>query len=117
MDMFQINLKEDKKQNERTQVVDKIINFLKENTDKDYIEIFKNWGSGLGKSGRPDLEIVYNGNTWYIEAKDPKGRLSSVQTVRIERFKRAGVPVYVIDSKERFVSEVWTLMNNRKENV
>ena len=111
MQLEQIKIKKDSRQRERQQVVEKIVDFLKENTDKNKIEIFKNWGSAIGKSGRPDLEIVYNGNTWYIEAKDPKGKLSSVQTVRIERFKAAGVTVYVIDSKERFISEVWTAMN------
>ncbi len=111
MDLNQIKLKKESRQNERISVVNKIVDFLKENVDQDRIEIFKNWGSGLGKSGRPDLEIVYNGKTWYIEAKDPKGRLSSIQTVRIEKFKAAGVTVYVIDNKESFISEVWIQMN------
>ena len=111
MDSIDIKLKKDTRQRENQQVINKIIKYLKENTDPEYIEIFKNWGSGFGKSGRPDLEIVYNKKTWYIEGKDPKGNLSTVQTLRIERFKRAGVPVYVIDSVERFISEVWPAMN------
>jgi hypothetical protein len=111
MELNQIKLNKDTRQRERQQVVDKIVEFLKENADQDKIQVFKNWGSGLGKSGRPDIEIVYNKQTWYVEAKDPKGKLSSVQTLRKERFERAGVPVYVIDSKERFITEVWTAMN------
>lgn len=113
MELNQIKVKKETSQKENIRVLRKIVEFLETNVNKDLIQIFKNWGSGLGKSGRPDLEIAYNSNTWYIECKDPNGKLSTVQTLRIERLKRTGVPVYVIDSKERFISEVWTQMNKK----
>lgn len=115
MNLNDLTLKKDTRQKENTQVLNKIVKFLKENTNEDEIEIFKNWGSGLGKSGRPDLEIVYNGRTWYIETKDPNGEVSTIQNLRIERLKRAGVPVYIIDNKERFISEVWVDMNKKEK--
>ena len=69
MNLDQIEIKTRKKQRENSQVVNKIVAFLKGYEEE--VIIFKNWGSGLGRSGRPDLEIMFNGNTWYIEAKDP----------------------------------------------
>lgn len=111
MELADIKLKKDTRQREKQRVVDKIISFLEENVDENIIEIFKNWGSGLGRSGRPDIEIVYNGTTWYIEAKDPKGKLSNIQKKRIKKFKDAGVKVYVIDDKDVFIKEVWPIMN------
>ena len=86
---------------------------MKDKVHKDKYEINNNWGSGMGKSGRPDLEIMYNGRTWYVEAKDPKGALSSIQKVKVAKMIAIGVPVYVIDDIKVFISIVWHDMNNK----
>ena len=84
---------------------------MKDNVPEEEYEIYNNWGSGMGKSGRADLEIMYNGRTWYVEAKDPKGRLSNVQRIKVAKMKHMGVPVYVIDDIAVFESTVWLHMN------
>lgn len=109
MDLDQIQIKSQNKQRENSQVVNKIVSFLKNNYKEEVI-IYKNWGSGLGRSGRPDLEIMFNGNTWYIEAKDPNGKLSNVQKSLIEKAKNVGITVYVISSFEQFMTEMWPIM-------
>jgi endo-alpha-1,4-polygalactosaminidase (GH114 family) len=109
MDLDQIQIKSQNRQRENSQVVNKIVSFLK-NNHKEEVIIYKNWGSGLGRSGRPDLEIMFNGNTWYIEAKDPNGKLSNVQKSLIEKAKNVGITVYVISSFEQFMTEMWPIM-------
>jgi len=109
MNINNIQIKKEKKQRENSQVVNKIVSFL-ESGLKDKVIIFKNWGSGLGRSGRPDLEIMYNGKTWYIEAKDPKGKLSNIQKALIEKAEKVGITIYVISSFEQFVNELWPTM-------
>jgi hypothetical protein len=111
MNLDIIKLREETKQRENAQVVNKIVNFLKAGL-KDEVIIFKNWGSGLGKSGRPDLEIMFKGNTWYIEAKDPKGNLSNIQKDLIQKAKKVGITIYVIDSFEQFINELWPIMQS-----
>jgi hypothetical protein len=110
MDLSQIQIRKDKKQKENAAVVRKIIKHFKDNVHENDYEIFKNWGYSMGKSGRPDLEIVFNKNTWYIEAKDPNGRLSQIQSERIEKFKRIGITVYIIDNIDYFIKEVFQIM-------
>ena len=110
MNINDILLKEDKKQKENKKVVKPIVTFLEKTIDKKYIQIFNNWGSGVGKSGRPDLEIVFNGTTWYVEAKDPKGKLSTIQKKRIKYFDNTGVTIYVVDDKNDFISYLWPIM-------
>lgn len=109
MDLDQIQIKSQSRQRENSQVVNKIVSFLR-NNHKEEVIIYKNWGSGLGRSGRPDLEIMFNGNTWYIEAKDPNGKLSNVQKSLIEKAKNVGITVYVISSFEQFIKELWPIM-------
>ena len=109
MDLDQIQIKSQSRQRENSQVVNKIVSFLR-NNHKEEVIIYKNWGSGLGRSGRPDLEIMFNGNTWYIEAKDPNGKLSNVQKSLIEKAKNVGITVYVISSFEQFMTEMWPIM-------
>lgn len=111
MNFNDIQVKQEDKQRENARVVNKIVSFL-ESSLKDKVIIFKNWGSGLGRSGRPDLEIMYNGKTWYIEAKDPKGKLSNVQKALIERAEKVGITIHVISSFEQFINELWPIMKS-----
>ena len=111
MNLNSLQLKEDTKQRENSQVVNKIVSFL-EDSLKDKVIIYKNWGSGLGRSGRPDLEIMCSGKTWYIEAKDPKGKLSNIQKSLIERAEKVGITIYVISSFEQFINELWPIIKN-----
>lgn len=52
--------------------------------------------TGFGKSGL-DFECVYRGFAFAIEAKAPGGKPSPTQEVTIERKRRAGCRVFVID--------------------
>ena len=113
MNLDQIEIKTQKKQRENSQVVNKIVSFLK--GYKEEVIIFKNWGSGLGRSGRPDLEIMFNGNTWYIEAKDPNGKLSNIQKSLIEKAKKVGITIYVISSFDQFLTELLPIMKKEGE--
>jgi len=109
-DLSDIGLKEDKRQRENVRVVKRIVKLMESTIDKNYIQIFNNWGSGMGKSGRPDLEIVFNYQTWYVEAKDPKGNLSTTQKARIRIFGNTGVTIYVVDDADDFKNRLWKLM-------
>lgn len=55
-----------------------------------------------GKRGFPDVLLLANGRSVYIELKSPKGtgKLSALQTRRIEEMKAAGADVRVIDNLE-----------------
>ena len=55
-----------------------------------------------GKSGFPDVLLIYNGKSVYIELKSPtgNGRLSKLQQVRIDELRSLGATVYVISTKE-----------------
>lgn len=111
IDLNSIAIKKDSRQKENQNVLNKIVKFIEENTEKTNVAIFKNWGSVIGRSGRPDLEIVYNKNTWYIECKDPKGFVSTLQAEKIERFKNIGVTIYVVNDVKDFKERVWKIMN------
>jgi hypothetical protein len=113
MELNQIKIRKDTTQKENSKVVRKIVKYFKDNVDQDDYEIFKNWGYSMGKSGRPDLEVVFNCNTWYIEAKDPNGKLSQIQDERIKKFKHIGITVYIIDHIDTFVQEVFPIMMRR----
>lgn len=107
-----IELKPDKRQKENEKVVKKIQRFLKQTVKEEYIVVFNNWGSGFGKSGKPDLTIIFNGRTWWIEAKDPKGTLSTLQNDKIFRFHNTNVPVSVVDHIDKFIKYVWPAMKD-----
>ena len=96
--MFEdIIIEKEDKRTENTILKKSIINYLK-TYDKDYIEWYKTWGNGVEKRGRPDLQILYMSQTWYFELKDPKGDLDTVQQAVIKKYKRIGIPVYVVDN-------------------
>lgn len=66
----------------------------------------KNWGSGVGKKGRPDLEIIANHRTYYFELKDEKGELSPEQIKVLARYEKLGAPVYVVKDLAEFI-KIW----------
>lgn len=53
--------------------------------------------------GWPDLGIVWNSRTYYIELKTPTGRLSPAQMQRHAELRAAGAPVAVCRSLEDVV--------------
>lgn len=64
---------------------------------------------GLGAvRGRPDIEAIYNGITYYIECKHPRegGRMSEYQRAQRDKIELAGAP-YI---KARSVEDVVTAM-------
>lgn len=58
--------------------------------------------SSPSQRGVPDLLLIYEGRTTFIELKSPKGtgRLSPLQKREIAKIRRAGATVYVVSSKE-----------------
>lgn len=94
-----------KKQSENTKLKPAIKRWLKLQSTP--YEWNKNWGSGIGKAGRPDLEIIANGKTHYFELKDEKGELSSVQLNVIKRYGALGEPVHVIKNLDEF-KQAWS---------
>ena len=65
---------------------------------------------GLGcVRGRPDIEAIYKGITYYIECKHPKegGRMSQYQRAQRDKIELAGAP-YV---KARSVEDVVKALN------
>lgn len=75
----------------------KIIKKL-ENDDWLVLKIIK-----LSKAGYPDLMCLKDGKTMFIEVKQPNGKLSELQKVRIEQLKKRGFEVKVwIDFKKDF---------------
>lgn len=96
-----IELKKDNRRTENTVLKKSIIKYLK-TIDEDLIDWHKTWGNAVEKSGRPDINIRYKGQTYYFELKDPNGDLDTVQKETYKKYKRIGVPVYVIDNIEDF---------------
>lgn len=93
-----------KKQSENTRLKPAIRRWLKSQSTP--YEWNKNWGSGIGKSGRPDLEIIANGRTHYFELKDENGKLSTMQLEVIARYGNLGETVHVIKNLKEF-QETW----------
>ena len=61
-------------------------------------------GSAFQMSGVPDVLLCINGHFVAIELKRPdgKGRVSDVQKAQINRIRKAGGRVEVVQSFERF---------------
>lgn len=93
------------RQRENAGVKAGVVRYLNKNF-KGQVEITKNWGGGFTKSGRPDLEIIYNGNTYYFELKDEKGKTSTIQDSLIKRYDNLKVDVPIVFSLNQFI-EIW----------
>jgi len=54
-------------------------------------------------AGVPDLICIGPGGVFFIEVKNPngRGRLSKLQEVTIEKMRKHGATVYVVDSQEK----------------
>ena len=63
-----------------------------------------------GNTGVPDRVVLLPGHPpYFVELKTDTGRLSQVQKVQIERFKKAGQKVYVtygLEGIEKFLEKV-----------
>ena len=53
-----------------------------------------------GNRGVPDHVYFKDGETILIEFKAKKGRVSPLQQAQIDRLKKAGMKVYVVDNIE-----------------
>ena len=62
-----------------------------------------------GKTGFPDLLLIFQGNIIFIEVKSPAktGRISARQIILIDELRGKGCEVYITDSEEkaRFIIE------------
>lgn len=58
----------------------------------------KRWGSEMAAAGDPDLTGCYRGLHFELEVKAPGGRLTRIQEVRLEEWRRAGAVVGVVHS-------------------
>lgn len=101
----QIKVFDKKRQTENSKLKPAIKRWLQTKQSTPY-EWNKNWGSGIGKAGRPDVEIIARGKTYYFELKDEKGKLSTNQLRVIERYQALGETVYVVKELAEFI-EIW----------
>ena len=56
----------------------------------------KRWGSQMAAAGDPDLTGCYLGRHFELEVKTHNGRLTRIQEVRLEEWRRAGAVVGVV---------------------
>lgn len=79
-------------------IVAAIIQALKSVPD---LVVRKRWGSEMAAAGDPDLTGCYRGRHFELEVKAPGGRLTRIQEVRLDEWRRAGAVVGVVhDAKE-----------------
>ena len=65
-----------------------------------------------GNDGVPDrLVLLPDGDVSFVELKAPGKKPSKLQTVQINRIKKLGFDVHVIDSKE-LVDEIYPLIDD-----
>lgn len=62
-----------------------------------------------GRSGVPDRVVATPLGTVFVETKRPGGKLRRLQEVVIEKMRRAGAEVYVVDSVAGVDELVWLL--------
>jgi hypothetical protein len=60
----------------------------------------KRWGSEMAAAGDPDLAGCYRGRHFELEVKTESGRLTRIQEVRLEEWRRAGAVVGVVHSPD-----------------
>ena len=62
------------------------------------LAIRKRWGSEMAAAGDPDLTGCLRGRHFEFEVKAPGGRLTRIQSVRLEEWRAAGALVGVVHS-------------------
>jgi len=60
----------------------------------------KRWGSEMAAAGDPDLTGCYRGRHFELEVKAHGGRLSRIQEVRLEEWRKAGAITGVVHNTE-----------------
>lgn len=64
------------------------------------LAVRKRWGSEMTAAGDPDLTGCYQGLHFELEVKAPGGRLTRIQQVRLDEWRRAGALTGVARSAE-----------------
>lgn len=105
MKLSDITIEKPKRQRENAGVKTDVYNWLKRNLPKEEYVLYKNWGGGFGRAGRPDIEITYKGLVNYWELKDPGGSLSTLQVEVIKKYRAAGKIVFVAESLDEFKTQ------------
>lgn len=65
-----------------------------------------------GQRGVPDRILVGHGHTFFVELKKPNGKTRLSQNCVINKIRKHGGSVYVIDSKQSVESLLQHLVNN-----
>ena len=78
-------------------ITNKILKYLKE---QPCCFAFKEFGGLYGTAGIPDIICCYNGKFVAFEVKTPKGSLSKLQEIIIQKIKNAKGIAYKVTSLE-----------------
>jgi len=81
-----------------SQLTAQILNYLRWALHGAWIR--KNLGTLGQRRGIPDIEVVYEGIPYFLEVKNPIGKLSKYQEREIKALREAGLRVYVVRSLE-----------------
>ena len=80
-----------------TEITNKILKYL---NDLDCCEARKQHGGPYAQRGEPDIDCVYRSVSLKLEVKTEKGKVSKLQTSRIEKWRKAGAVACVVRSVE-----------------
>ena len=101
-----VAVRDKRHQTENSRLKPAIYRYLDKRLGKNNYERNKNHGNRYSREGRPDLEIIYKGKTYYFELKDPRGELSSAQLGTIARYEKLGITIHVITTLVEF-KKIW----------
>lgn len=68
-----------------------------------------------GLNGVPDRIVLLGGRVYFVELKRPGGVLSPIQKVMINRIKRAGLEVFIIEN-DHDIDSVIRILESRTKN-
>jgi len=79
-------------------------------------------GSPMSQAGVPDIQVICDGRTLWLEVKRPSGKVTLIQKAVHEKLRNAGCPVYVVrsldEAKDAFAAFVTMLsLISCKQNV
>lgn len=86
-------------------ITNRILAYLK---SLDYCFCFKEHGGRYGTAGIPDIICCYHGRFLAFEVKIPKGKLTKIQEITIQRINDAKGKAYKVTS----IEEVKQILDN-----